>query len=132
MQKCNDRTMNETFEFYYHGPKCKYIFNHINFVNKIPRHNKGFKPFYKLHEINRTPYCSWSNSKCIKLSSLKIFRTLTMLPFAIDLVLLILYLFVHFEASVFQSFQSSPSSFFLFLSHLLKILQQHQQLERNI
>jgi hypothetical protein len=44
--KCNDKTMNKTFEFYYHGPKCKYIFNHINLVNKIPSHNKAFKPLY--------------------------------------------------------------------------------------
>jgi hypothetical protein len=54
MLGCNDRTMNQTFGFYYHGPKCKYTFNHINFVNKIPSHNKGFKPLYTLHEINTT------------------------------------------------------------------------------
>jgi hypothetical protein len=26
--KCNDKTNKQTFWFYYHGPKCKYIFNH--------------------------------------------------------------------------------------------------------
>jgi hypothetical protein len=50
--ECNDTISKQTFGFYYHGPKCKYTFDHINFVNKIPSHNKGFKPLYKLHEIN--------------------------------------------------------------------------------
>jgi hypothetical protein len=54
MLECNDRTMKQTFGFYYHGPKCKYIFDDIKFVNKIPSHNKGFKPLYKLHEISTT------------------------------------------------------------------------------
>jgi hypothetical protein len=54
MLECNDKTKKQAFGFYYHGPKCKHIFNHINFVNKIPSHNKGFKPLYKLHEINTT------------------------------------------------------------------------------
>ncbi len=39
-----------------------------------------------------------------------------MLPFAIDLALSILYLFVHSQASILQFFQSSPSSFFLSLT----------------
>jgi hypothetical protein len=52
MLECNGRTKRQTFGFYYHGPKCRHTFNHINFVNKIPSHNKGFKPIYKLHEIN--------------------------------------------------------------------------------
>jgi len=50
--ECNDTISKQTFGFYYHGPKCKYTFDHINFVNKIPSHNKGFKPLYKVHEIN--------------------------------------------------------------------------------
>jgi hypothetical protein len=54
MLKGNDTIMKQTFGFYYHGPKCKYTFDHINFVNKIPSHNKGFKPLYKVHEINTT------------------------------------------------------------------------------
>ncbi len=41
-----------------------------------------------------------------------------MLPFAIDLALSIFYLFVHFDSFMLQSFQSSPISSFLFLSHL--------------
>jgi hypothetical protein len=52
--KFNDRTMKQTFGFHYHGSKCKYTFDNINFVNKIPSHNKGFKPLCKLHEINIT------------------------------------------------------------------------------
>jgi hypothetical protein len=54
MLKCDNITMKQTFGFYYHGSKSKYIFNHINFVKKIPSHNKRFKPMYKLHEINTT------------------------------------------------------------------------------
>ncbi len=54
--ECNDTISKQTFGFYYHGPKCKYTFDHINFVNKIPSHNKGFKPLYKV-----LPICSlWS------------------------------------------------------------------------
>jgi hypothetical protein len=52
--ECNDTISKQTFGFYYHGSKYKYTFDHINVLNKIPSHNKGFKPLYKEHEINIT------------------------------------------------------------------------------
>jgi len=106
MLECNDRIMNQTFGFYYHGSKCKWTFNHINFVNKIPSHNKRFKPLYKLHEINTTttflPKVKFKVHKVVILKSLE--PQQTMLPSAIDVVLLNLYLSIHFEAFALQSF----------------------------
>ncbi len=92
--------MKQTFEFYYHEPKCKYTFDHINFVNKIPSHNKGFKPLYKIHKIN--PTTTLLPMVKLKVHKVVIFKNLqalkpqqTMQPFAIDLALSILYLFLH-------------------------------------
>jgi hypothetical protein len=101
--------MNKTFEFYYHGPKCKYIFNHINLVNKIPSHNKAFEPLYnfirnKHHNYPNAHGQAQSAYSCHFKKALSFLPQQTMLPFAIDLTLSILYLSLHFEAFVLQLF----------------------------
>ncbi len=111
----------------YHGPKCKYILNHINFVNKIPSQRKRFQPSCNLHEINTTttllPMIKLKVHKVIIFKNLQVLKPYqTMLPFTIDLALSIFYLFAHSKAKLMlQSFQSHPFSSFLSLLHLRKI-----------